>query len=257
MRNLYYCYLIMLFLFCFSWCMNIQNSHIQEVYDLKGKEQKEFNIEKEKDAVNVNMVNTNYLSGEVVNEKPIIYITWDNHIWESVISRNWLIYRNEKYWFQISYDKERSWWKIFDLSENYNKNHKWSSNISSENNFLIATMPSPWNSWFEMIHQVSFLNYNEYDNLKRICNEPDSLCSPSVEEITIGNNDEYYIVMIQWFMRQFEELSQLFYPYLPLENITLDDGTDKWWTIQWSQYILDHPFLFSEYEIFNTKLHMK
>lgn len=223
-----------LLMFPLFWCVNLGNGNQLINNDFRGNTINNISTENDK------------------KEGNVIITTWNNLFWEFQINQDGLIYKNEKYGFQISYNKERSGWKIFDSKEFFvkSKNYYLIENLNIP--FFIATMPSlSWND-FEIIQLIEFLTYEEYDNLKKSCTQSDILCDPSVEEITVWKNNKYYILLHQWFMRQFEELSNLFYPYLPLETITIKNNTEEGRTFTGSQYVLDNKFLFSDYKIFDV-----
>lgn len=172
----------------------------------------------------------------------------DNDNW-ILIWNTWLSYINETFWVQIVYWKERSWWKIFESKEMLNDSKIYELIKNIEYPIIVASMPSISKDDFEMVQLFEFLTYDEYEKLKTYCNN--NFCDPRIDEITIWKNNKYFIIMHQWFSLQFEELSDLFYPYLPLEQVTIDDWTDDWRTFTGSKYIINNKFLFSDLKIFD------
>ena len=232
--------LMLLSLFIF-WCYNnkINNNNEEILWVIES-----WNLEIFDDSENISATKR-------------LVITWNHQFWEFEIPSGWLIYRDEKHGFQIKFWSERSGWKIydsFDILKSIGEDAFYRKS-TPKHPFIFASMPSPWRSdEIEMIAIISYLTNKQYLELKELCEASNSICDPSVEERIIWENNKYYISWIWWFARQFEELAKIFYPHIALETITLDDGTEEWWTFSWSQYVLDNfPFLFVEYEIFDVK----
>ena len=82
--------------------------------------------------------------------------------WTILIPADWITYRNDEYWFQIKFWKERSGGKIYDSFRKYNiYNYNTDYDGWIKNPFIVFTVPSPWRPWtFEHIVNISQFGYH-------------------------------------------------------------------------------------------------
>ena len=165
--------------------------------------------------------------------------------WTILIPADWITYRNDEYWFQIKFWKERSGGKIYDSFRKYNiYNYNTDYDGWIKNPFIVFTVPSPWRPWtFEHIVNIRVYTYEEYEQARQ--NQMDPKCEMcSLEEFDkaiVWKNNKYYFLLGR-SNRSDNELKTIF-PSLECREET---DSSVYWTYtyiycDWIEYINWEP----------------
>jgi len=179
------------------------------------------------------------------NEESIIEPEILDEEWTTDIPLDWLVYRNDEYWFQIKFWKERSGGKIYDSFRKYNiYNYNTDYNGWIKNPFIVFTVPSPRRTWkFENIADIIVYTYEEYEQARQNQMDPECLmCSlEEFDKAIVWKNNKYYFLLGR-SNRSDDELKTIF-PSLECREET---DSSVYWTYtyiycDWIEYINWEP----------------
>ena len=169
----------------------------------------------------------------------------DEEIWTILIPTDWITYRNDEYWFQIKFWKERSGGKIYDSFRKYNiYNYNTDYDGWIKNPFIVFTVPSPWRPWtFEHIVNIRVYTYEGYEQARQNQMDPECLmCSlEEFDKAIVWKNNKYYFLLGR-SNRSDDELKTIF-PSLECREET---DSSVYWTYtyiycDWIEYINWEP----------------
>ena len=168
--------------------------------------------------------------------------------WTILIPADWITYRNDEYWFQIKFWKERSGGKIYDSFRKYNiYNYNTDYDGWIKNPFIVFTVPSPRRTWkFENIADIIVYTYEEYEQARQNQMDPECLmCSlEEFDKAIVWKNNKYYFLLGR-SNRSDDELKTIFPSLECREEIDDNIYSHNYWGsyiyCDWLEYINWEP----------------
>ncbi len=168
-----------------------------------------------------------FYENTIENKATTVIISWDDNFWSIKIPSDWLIFRNEKYGFQVKIWEERSGGKFYDswtifIEDNNSGFYPWKLPI------FIFAMPSLSLKIedFHLIMYIVIYTYDEYQKRllyeENMCND-DTIDWCSLEEFKqsiIWKNNKYYVSLERW--NAGDEFYKKIFPFLECRK-------DPWW----------------------------
>ena len=177
---------------------------------------------------------------EIINESEIL-----DEEWTIDIPLDWLVYKNDEYWFQVKFWKERGGGKIYESYIVYNKvnNDNYNDWGWIKNPMILFTVSSPWRPTFELIADIIVYTYDEYEQARQNQMDPECLmCSlEEFDNAIIWKNNKYYFLL--WRSNRSDDELKTMFPSLECREET---DSSVYWTYtyiycDWIEYINWEP----------------
>ena len=182
------------------------------------------------------------------NEESIIEPEILDEEWTIDIPLDWLVYRNDEYWFQVKFWKERGGGEIYESYIVYNKvnNHNFNDWGWVKNPMILFTVSSPWRPTFELIADIIVYTYDEYEQARQNQMDPECLmCSlEEFDNAIIWKNNKYYFLL--WRSNRSDDELKIMFPSLECRE-EIDDNiySHNYWGAyiycDWIEYINWEP----------------
>ena len=157
---------------------------------------------------------------EIVDESEVL-----DEEWTIDIPLDWLVYRNDEYWFQVKFWKERWGGKIYDSFRRYNKyNRNIDYDGAVKNPFIVFTVPSSQRPWtFELIADIIVYTYDEYEQARAFQMDPEcEMCDLEwFDNAIIWKNNKYYFLL--WRSNRSDDELKIMFPSLECRE-EIDDN---------------------------------
>lgn len=162
-----------------------------------------------------------------------------------LIESDWMVYRNDEYWFQIKFWKERSGGKIYDSFREYNiDNYNTDYDGWIKNPYIVFSAPSPRRTWtFEDIAGIRVYTYEEYEQARQNQMNPECMmCSlEEFDKAIVWKNNKYYFLLGRW--NNSDDAYKTMFPSLECREET---DSSVYWTYtyiycDWIEYINWEP----------------
>ena len=168
--------------------------------------------------------------------------------WIIDIPLDWLVYRNDEYWFQVKFWKERGGGKIYESYIVYNKVNN--SNFNDwgwvKNPMILFTVSSPWRPTFELIANIIVYTYDEYEQARAFHMNPEcEMCNlEEFDNAIIWKNNKYYFLL--WRSNRSDDELKTMFPSLECREETDDNiYSHNYWGsyiyCDWIEYINWEP----------------
>lgn len=177
---------------------------------------------------------------EIIDEPEVL-----DEEWTIDIPLDWLVYRNDEYWFQVKFWKERGGGEIYESYIVYNKvnNDNFNDWGWVKNPMILFTVSSPWRPTFELIADIIVYTYDEYEQARQNQMDPECLmCSlEEFDNAIIWKNNKYYFLL--WRSNRSDDELKTMFPSLECREET---DSSVYWTYtyiycDWIEYINWEP----------------
>ena len=170
--------------------------------------------------------------------------------WTILIPADWITYRNDEYWFQLTLWKEWANWKIYNSVIAFHKDNKDFFDYGGwvKNPVILFTVPSPRRTWkFEDIAGIIVYTYDGYEQERKNQMNPECvMCSlEEFDNAIIWKNNKYYF-LLERSNRAHDELIEMF-PSLECREETAYGLDPTYWMsykyilCDWIEYINWEP----------------